>query len=413
MFDTFCILSLTYRSDGFITMLAPLRDHLRPKDPPSSLLLCPTKEHYFSRLSTYVYPGKPGFEESSWITSEDVNIEHLLDVFTSIDAGSKDVWDACASFMNHIRWHKPRLVILGPKIEALPDDHPSKARCLNELSRLLNSVGNLVESKRLFTHALKLWRECGDDYQVAYILSELSDTNRLMGLYEEGIQRAKEASEIFEQLGNTAKQAECLIYLAYLLHDDKQLDAAEEAASHAIDLLPEKGEQFLVCKGHRVLGNIYRSKGDTEKAIHHFEVALKVASSLKMVHQLFWAHYALAQLFFGKRRFDDAHAHIERAKSHAINDAYILGRAIQLQAILWYYQRMLSKAKIEALHAADIYEKLGATQDLDKCRELLRWIDEEMKSSAVSDESGVNGEPLEMLPLPACIDVPFQGRETE
>jgi hypothetical protein len=103
-FDTFCTLSLTYRSKGFITMLAPLRDYLRPKDPTSSPLLNTTKECYFSRLSTDIDPNEPGFEESRWMMSEDVNVEHLLDVFTSIDASSEDVWDACAVF-----YESPRL----------------------------------------------------------------------------------------------------------------------------------------------------------------------------------------------------------------------------------------------------------------------------------------------------------------
>jgi len=123
--DTFCILSLTYRSNGFVTMLAPLRDYLCPKNPLLAPLLNRTKEYYFSRLSVKVDPAQPGFEEAQWITSEDVNVEHLLNVFTTIDTSSSNIWDTCVYFIRHLYWHKKRLVSLGPKIEGLPDDHPS------------------------------------------------------------------------------------------------------------------------------------------------------------------------------------------------------------------------------------------------------------------------------------------------
>ena len=412
MFDTFCVLSLTYRSNGFIMMLAPLRDHLRPKDLTSPPLNT-AKECYFSRLSVKIYPGKSGFEKSRWITSEDVNIEHLLDVFTSIDGNSEDVWDVCADFIVHLYWHKPRLVVLGPKIEALPDDHPSKPQCLGDLSRLFYLTGNRVEHERLLTHTLKLWRERGDNFRVAQRLRDLSEANQVMGRYKEGIRRAEEASEIFGWLGDTVRQAQCLITLARSLLGDRQLDTAEGAACRAIDLLPEKGQRFQVCRGHRILGEIYDSRGDTEKAIRHFEIALEIASSLNVDHQLFWVHYSLSDLLTREGRFDEAQIHIERVKSHAVNDVYKLGRATKLQAKFWYNQGMYEKAKSEASHAADFFEKLGATRDLGECRELLQQIDEELSNPVVSDESDVAGELPETLLLPAFINVPFEGQKDE
>ena len=385
MFDAFCTLSLTYRSNGFITMLAPLRDHLRPKDPTSSPLLNTAKECYFSRMSTYINPGRPGFEESRWMTSEDVNVEHLLDVLTSVDPSSEAVWDACTKFMNYLYWHRPRLIMLGPKIEALPDDHPFKPECLYDLSRLFSSVGNWTEYERLVTHSLQLSRERGDHFEVALKLKDLSEANRGMGLHEEGIQQIKEASEIFERLGDAANQAECLVSLAYVLCDDKQLDAAEETAIRAINLLQEEGEQFGVCLGHRVLGDIYRSKDNTEKAIHHLELALEIASSLNVDGQLFWVHYTLAELFLKTGRLDDAHAHIENARLHMTSGTLRLGHAMGLEARFWYKQRMFEKARSGALHAVDVFEKLGAARDLAECRGLLRRIDEELNRPVVSD----------------------------
>ena len=385
--DKFCILSLTYRSNVFITMLAPLRDYLCPKDPGSSPLLCGTKERYFKRMSVDIDPNQHGYRESQWITSEDVNVEHLLDVFTTIDANSDSVWDACTKFMEHLVWHKNRLTILGPKIESLPDGHRSKPDCLFELSRLFHSVGNPTERKRLLTHTLRLCRERGNDRAVAQTLGQLSDANRHMGLYDEGIGLVQEALGILERLGDTAGQARCLMDLASLLYSDKQLDAAEKAASRAVDLHSEKGNQYQVCGSHRVLGEIYRSKGETERAVHHFEIALRIASSSDWQDELFWVHFGLAVVSLDKARFDDAQVYVQRAKSHAVNYTHFLGRATELQAELWYKQHRLEEARSEALRAADIYKNLGVAQDLEICRGLLRRIEGEMEKLVVPDKS--------------------------
>jgi tetratricopeptide (TPR) repeat protein len=383
VFDKFCILSLTYRSNGFVTMLAPLRDYLSPKDPKTSPLLCTTKERYFTRISVKISPDGPNFRETQWVTSEDVNIEHLLNVLTTIDADSEDVWDACANFMRHLVWHKKRLTILGPKIGGLPDNHRSKPECLFQLSRLFGSIGDWAERKRLLIHALSLRRERGSNRQVAAVLAELSEVNRLIGLHEEGIQVVKEALEVYEQLGDTAEQADCLIDLAWSLYSNKQHDAAEDAAFRAIDL-QEKGEQSRTCECHRVLGNIYRSKGDTEKAVHHYEVALGIASPLNWHGILFWIHFEQAKLFRGKDRFDDVHDQIERAKLHTANDAYNLGRAVELQAWVWYEQHRLEEAKSGALRAAQVYETLGVAKKAEDCRTLLREIEKRLNAPVAS-----------------------------
>ena len=132
------------------------------------------------------------------------------------------------------------------------------------LADLSQVLGDHTGKKQLLGCALKVVREQVDDRRIAQVLRELSDTNRMLGLFEEGIQQAREALEIYQRLGIALGQALCLNYLARLLLGDKQLDAAKEAASQAIDLAPGKGQEFLTCDSHRFLGEIYRSKGERE-----------------------------------------------------------------------------------------------------------------------------------------------------
>ena len=384
IFDKFRILSLTYRSNGFITMLVPLRDYLCPKDPMSSPLLRATKESYFTRMATKVDPGTPWFGETRWIVSEDTNIEHLVNVLTSTDDNSDDGWGACIAFLKHLYWHKPRKTVLGPKIEALPDDHRFKAECLFRLARTLGLTGNWAEQKRLLDHALKLERERGSDSLVARVLEFLSVANQQLGLYKDGVRQAKEALEIYESIGATGDQADTLLGLALLLAEDNQLDAAEEAASRAIELLPEKGEEFRVCQAHRILGNVYSSKCKKEEAIRSYEAALGIASRFDWNGELFWIHNALAILSREEGRFNVAHVYNKQARSHSKNNPYLLGRAAYHQALIYYEEQKLENATSGALCALEIFQKLGALNEQNHCKDLLRKIGRAKKGRATS-----------------------------
>ena len=103
----------------------------------------------------------------------------------------------------------------------------------------------------------------------------------------------------------------------------------------------------------RILGTMYRLKEENEKSIHHSEMAL---------------------LFYHQGEFDDAYPHIKQAKSHTTNNAYNLGRGMEMQARIWYRQHRLEDARPEALGALEIYERLGAVKDGESCRGLLRRI---------------------------------------
>ena len=141
----------------------------------------------------------------------------------------------------------------------------------------------------------------------------------------------EEALKIFEQLGEIKGQAQCLNELVWLLLGDGQFDAAEKAALRAVDLLSEKGQEFIVCELHQILGKIYKGKRENKKATHHFETALRLASTCNGHDGPFWIHHDLAEVFRNEGEFDDADAHIQQANSHAIGHAFKRGRVMQMQ----------------------------------------------------------------------------------
>ena len=375
--DRFCVLSLTHRNEGFITMLAPLRDHLRPEDPTSASLLCLAKECYFSRLSFSIEATNRGDDQTRWITSEDVNVEHLLDIFTSADANSEAVWDACGHFMIHLYLDKPRIPAFGPKVWGLPDDYPSKPQCLSNLSHLYHKIGNYGEVQRLLRRALKLYRERGDDAKAAFTLLLLSPTSSWLGLYEEGIQQAREAMAIYQRLGNMERIVACHVWLSSLFRRADRLGDADECETRAIgliDALMPTANPTLCAVLHTCLSRIYSGRGETEKANSHSEAALGKSTNRG---NRFSSHCTMAARYVAGGRFDEAEAHVEHARLLAANGSSEVGEVMFLRARLLRGQEKFEEARSEALCALDALEKFGGDK-AERVKDLLQTIDKEM-----------------------------------
>jgi hypothetical protein len=67
-------------------------------------------------------------------------------------------------------------------------------------------------------------------------------------------------------------------------------------------------------------------------------------------------------MFHYQRKFNDAHTHIERAKLHAVNDVYFMGRVMRLQAEFWWDEHRIYEARSGALYALRVFEGLGAVE---------------------------------------------------
>jgi hypothetical protein len=167
-------------------------------------------------------------------------------------------------------------------------------------------------------------------YLVLQTLMFLKYRNRRLTLYEEGKQQAKESLEICEaqttQWGkhNLSKPSPgcCTLTTSSTLQKEPHLERSDSSRTSGNN---------LGSVGVTVSSVLYVIPRTREEAVTHFEVALGIASSNYRT-RLFCNDHALAKLFFDKERFDEAHIHIERAESHAVDGTFRLGRGMQLQA---------------------------------------------------------------------------------
>ena len=210
--DEFCGLSLMYRSNGFLTMLAPFRDYLSLRDPQSSPLFLATRNRYLTRFPVGVDADEIRFSEARWILSEKENIEHLIATFTYTNQERGGIWDPRCYFY----WREPWQTIPRPKIGVLEEYHHSSPN-----RKQLDAA------------------EKGKEYLLCDIHWTLGKIHQFKGDKKKAIHHFETTLRIASPLNLHNELFWTHNYLADLFRDEGEFDTAnshlEQAKSHAAD----------------------------------------------------------------------------------------------------------------------------------------------------------------------------------
>ena len=119
---------------------------------------------------------------------------------------------------------------------------------------------------------------------------------------------------------------------------------------------------FRTCQGRRVPGETYKA-GDQES-----DSPSRDSTPGRVLSQP------------GRSTVWIPQTHLEHAKLHAVNNAYLLAHVTHQRARLWDRQGRFEDAKFEALCIPNAFEKLGVKNDAEATRRLLHQI-ETLRSS--------------------------------
>ena len=169
--------SLLYLDGERITMLAPIRLYFTDRGGPDFLLLVDVRAYYYDQLEKFA-DGEQGKEGRTWLTTEDINVEHLIALDLRRHENIQASCQACVRFIKLLIQYKLRPTTLYPAVKDLPHHEPnlfqifrlrfqpafrrvhplvSKATCFQSLALLADSLAQTAEALNLFEEAEKLF----------------------------------------------------------------------------------------------------------------------------------------------------------------------------------------------------------------------------------------------------------------
>ena len=260
----------------------------------------------------------------------------------------------------------------------------SIARLLGNSGIIYQLMGNYGQALDYHLRALKLGEELGSKELLAGSFNNIGEVYASQNRFEEALDYYQRSLKIAEQMGSAEFTTQALdkIGQANLMLNRPQV--ALEYGSRAVDQASEVGLpgslwQALVTQGkaYRLLNRLDLAKQSYLKAISTIETLRSQVAGGEQAQQLFFEdkvspYYAMVDLLFREKAFEQALHYAERAKARTLLDVLSSGRIKITKAMthVELEQDRTLMAEIAVLNAQILQLKLRGKPDLDELARL-------------------------------------------
>ncbi|MDQ2665729.1 MAG: tetratricopeptide repeat protein [Gemmatimonadota bacterium] len=264
--------------------------------------------------------------------------------------------DACEGLRHVI----PALLAAG--------DAVNHRRALNLLGVGSFSVGDLEEATGALNAAVELAAEAGDLLLFARATNNLGAIANLRGAHETALGHYRLAVPAYQRLGQRRGLAESYHNIAITYRDIGQLEESDDYERRAMDYAAEGIAPRVAAMGLIGRAEVALRKGDPQLARGTAQRAALDLRQLEDPMNEADAHRLVGTAANAMGLFPDASAAFERALSIARERGHALVEAETLRdrAIGLSRRGARSEARVDAAAAISIFERLGATSEVEK-----------------------------------------------
>jgi len=243
----------------------------------------------------------------------------------------------------------------------------------HEMSVTFTAMGMNQEALDILRDCVKIRVKAGEEFH-----EETADAYMILGealkneqKYSEAIQSFNEALKIRTKLfgEKDSSLAECYVNLGSACGAEGNLNKASQYITKSIQLNKKAKDDLKVANDHITLGDLYCKNDHFEKAIEHYQSALKINKKHVKNGSMdsSYCHYKLGGVFMRLKEFNSAAKHLEEGIKLTLKKSAQAGRGPQLYefyemlGLVYFEQQKFVQAKQYYNEALELcVKKFGA-----------------------------------------------------